>query len=74
MSCLLKICMNVKKNDYYIISIFYCNDLDLLEYFFSNFKVLMEKLCLVRIYIFIKEKKLVEMVNNFEIDILNLIN
>lgn len=72
MSCLSKICMNAKKKNYYVISIFHCNDLESLKRLFRNYESLMEKLCSKRIQIRTTKQKLTEMANNTELDISNL--
>lgn len=72
MSCLLKICKNAKKNNYYIVSIFHCNDLESFKRLFRNYETLMEKLCPDKIRICTTNQKLTEMAKNTEIDISNL--
>lgn len=67
MSCLSKICMNAKKNNYYIIGILHCNNLELFNRLFRNYEALIEKLWSKRIQIRTTKLKLAEMANNTEI-------
>lgn len=74
MSCLSKLCMNAKKNNYYIISIFHCKDLVSFTQLFRTYEDLMEKLCPKRKHICTSKQKLAEMAKNTKTDISNLTN
>lgn len=60
--------------DYFIISIFHCNDFKSFKHHFCNYDALMEKFCPQKIHIRTTKQKLSEMGNNTEIDISNLTN
>lgn len=64
-NCLLNICMNVLKNNCYILVIFYCNDLDLFEWRIGEKnKVVIVKMFLNRIGIKNNKKKIIEFVKS----------
>lgn len=63
-----------QKNDYFIISIFHCNDFESFKHLFGNYEALMEKISPQIIHIRTTKQKLAEMVNNTEIDISTLTN